>query len=188
MLECGDAHRGLRPTLPGRRSNGYAWAVKDVVVVGGSLAGASTAIHLARLGLTVQVIDRAEFPRRKACGEGLFPRGVEALEHLGILDRVLEYARPLDSLRLQLGDVSVEAPIGSQRHPAIGIQREFLDAALMEAARRDGVEVTLGVTAVDLIRSGARFTRRAHQSRGFRGQGHRAGRRTAVPHAARRRT
>ena len=129
-----------------------------MVVVGGSLAGASTAIHLARLGLAVQVIDRAEFPRRKACGEGLFPRGVEALEDLGILDRVLEHARPLDSLRLQLGDVSVEAPIGSQRHPAIGIQREFLDAALMDAARRDGVEVTLGVTAVDLIRSGARFT------------------------------
>lgn len=130
--------------------------MKDVLVVGASLAGASTAIHLARLGLTVQLLDRAEFPRRKACGEGLFPRGVEALEDLGVLDRVLDRARVLDSLRLELGGASVEAGLGSS-HPAIGVRRDMLDAALLDQARCSGVEVSLGVTANGLLVSQAGY-------------------------------
>ena len=122
-------------------------------MVGASLAGASTAIHLARSGLTVQLIDRAEFPRRKACGEGLFPRGVEALEALGVHDQVLSQAKVLDSLRVELGGAFVEARLASPTHPAIGVRREVLDAALLQRARQSDVEVSLGVTAIDLLTS-----------------------------------
>jgi flavin-dependent dehydrogenase len=131
--------------------------VTDVVVVGGSLAGASTAIHLARRGLDVQIIDRAAFPRSKACGEGLFPRGVEALDDLGILNPVLEQARIINSVRLQMGDVSVEGSVGSWAYPTIGIRRDMLDATLLAQAQSEGVEVHSDVTAVDLIRSGTGF-------------------------------
>jgi len=34
----------------------------DVIVVGARVAGASTALHLARRGLKVLAVDRAEFP------------------------------------------------------------------------------------------------------------------------------
>jgi flavin-dependent dehydrogenase len=125
--------------------------MKDVVVVGASVAGASTAIHLARSGLTVQLLDRAEFPRRKACGEGLFPRGVEALEELGV--QVLGQAMILESLRVELAGASVEARLASPTHPAIGVRREVLDAALLQRARQCDVEVSLGVTAIDLLAS-----------------------------------
>jgi len=42
----------------------------DVVVVGAGPSGATTALLLARQGHKVVVVDRARFPRDKACGEG----------------------------------------------------------------------------------------------------------------------
>src|SRR5919106_5962384 len=54
----------------------------DVVVVGAGPAGSATAAHLARTGARVMLVDRTAFPRDKACGGGLTPRGVAALERL----------------------------------------------------------------------------------------------------------
>jgi menaquinone-9 beta-reductase len=56
----------------------------DVLVVGAGPGGSSTAYHLARHGVDVVMVDRAVFPREKVCGDGLTPRGVKALEHMGI--------------------------------------------------------------------------------------------------------
>src|SRR5258706_7797054 len=56
----------------------------DVVCVGGSVAGAATAGFLARAGKRVIVLDRAEFPRWKACGEGILPHGSAVLDRLGV--------------------------------------------------------------------------------------------------------
>ncbi|MEO6045672.1 MAG: FAD-dependent oxidoreductase [Tepidiformaceae bacterium] len=41
----------------------------DAVVVGGSLAGAATAIHLAEAGRSVVLLEQARAFKRKACGE-----------------------------------------------------------------------------------------------------------------------
>ncbi|HEY8745294.1 MAG TPA: FAD-dependent oxidoreductase, partial [Chloroflexota bacterium] len=70
----------------------------DVVVVGASVAGATTAVHLARAGHSVLLLERSTAPRRKACGEGLFPAGVAELERLGVLPTLLPHAHVLDSL------------------------------------------------------------------------------------------
>ncbi len=43
----------------------------DVIVVGGSAAGCSTALTLARRGISVLLLDRADFPRWKPCAGGL---------------------------------------------------------------------------------------------------------------------
>ena len=43
----------------------------DVLVVGAGPAGATAATVLARAGRSVLVIDKAEFPRDKCCGDGL---------------------------------------------------------------------------------------------------------------------
>jgi flavin-dependent dehydrogenase len=56
----------------------------DVLVVGGSVAGAALAVHLGRLGIQVVVCDKARFPRRKTCGEGLLPHGAAELRSLGL--------------------------------------------------------------------------------------------------------
>jgi geranylgeranyl reductase family protein len=58
--------------------------IADVVVVGAGPAGSSTAWWSARSGLDVVVLEKAAFPREKVCGDGLTPRGVKALDDMGI--------------------------------------------------------------------------------------------------------
>jgi len=50
----------------------------DAIVVGAGPAGSAAAIHLARAGASVLLLDRARFPRDKPCGGGLTGR---ALRH-----------------------------------------------------------------------------------------------------------
>jgi menaquinone-9 beta-reductase len=45
----------------------------DVVVVGGGPAGAASAAAACRAGARVLVLDRADFPRDKVCGDGIAP-------------------------------------------------------------------------------------------------------------------
>jgi geranylgeranyl reductase family protein len=56
----------------------------DVLVVGAGPGGSSTAYHLARHGLDVLLVEKAAFPREKVCGDGLTPRGVAAIQRMGI--------------------------------------------------------------------------------------------------------
>jgi geranylgeranyl reductase family protein len=46
----------------------------DVIVIGGGPAGAAAAFTVARAGLAVCLVDRANFPRDKLCGGGLTER------------------------------------------------------------------------------------------------------------------
>jgi menaquinone-9 beta-reductase len=56
----------------------------DVVVAGAGPAGSIAALTLARSGARVALVDKAAFPRDKACGDLIGPRGVRLLEELGI--------------------------------------------------------------------------------------------------------
>jgi len=56
----------------------------DAVVVGAGPAGSVAALVLARGGARVALVDKAEFPRDKACGDLIGPRGVGLLDELGV--------------------------------------------------------------------------------------------------------
>ena len=56
----------------------------DVVVLGAGPAGAAAAAWAARAGLDTLLVDAATFPRDKTCGDGLTPRAVAELQHLGM--------------------------------------------------------------------------------------------------------
>ena len=58
----------------------------EVAVVGAGPAGSAAAAWAARAGHDVLVIDAAEFPRDKTCGDGLTPRAVAELRLLGLGD------------------------------------------------------------------------------------------------------
>ena len=120
----------------------------EVLVVGAGPAGAATAIHLARHGRNVVLVDRAHFPRRKVCGEGIFPAGVRELDQLGILPGISEQISRLRRVRFTLDDVAVE---GSFAGEAIGVDRGVLDTALVAAARDSGVDVREGMTVRSLV-------------------------------------
>jgi flavin-dependent dehydrogenase len=42
---------------------------KDIVIIGGGLAGLVSAIHLSKAGLSVVLIEKNEYPKHKVCGE-----------------------------------------------------------------------------------------------------------------------
>ncbi len=127
----------------------------DVAIVGGSLAGAATAIHLAKSGRRVVLLEKTLVHRRKACGEGLFPQGVRELEHLGVLPAVLERSAPIDGVRFHAGDAAAEAALGGGA--GIGVRREWLDPFVLGRAAAAGVEVRRGVTVRGLVRDGKRL-------------------------------
>ncbi len=56
----------------------------DVVVVGAGPAGSSAACTVARSGRSVLLIDKAEFPRDKCCGDGLTTMALRLSEELGL--------------------------------------------------------------------------------------------------------
>ena len=56
----------------------------DAVVVGAGPAGSIAALMLARSGARVALADKAAFPRDKACGDLVGPRGVQVLADLGL--------------------------------------------------------------------------------------------------------
>jgi len=72
----------------------------DVLVVGAGPAGSAAAARLAAAGWDVLLVDRAEFPRDKTCGDGLTPRAVRTLQTLGAFERVAARAHRLDAARI----------------------------------------------------------------------------------------
>ncbi|HEY7293471.1 MAG TPA: NAD(P)/FAD-dependent oxidoreductase [Dehalococcoidia bacterium] len=133
--------------------------VADVIVVGGSVAGAATAVFLGRRGRRVTVLERAHFPRDKPCGEGLMPHGVEVLRELGLSDALrAACARELIGVRYLLPDgraVAARFPCAARGSGvALGIRRLALDHLLVQhAAALPGVEFRQRFQVRRLLRS-----------------------------------
>ena len=103
----------------------------DVLVVGAGPAGAMAAREAARRSASVLLIDRAAFPRRKACGGCLNAVALDALRAagLGALPARLG-AQPLADLRL-----AIERQHAVFRlPPMMALSREVFDTALIEHA------------------------------------------------------
>ena len=56
----------------------------DVLIVGAGPGGSAAGYHLAQAGLEVVMLEKAQFPREKVCGDGLTPRAVKQLIAMGI--------------------------------------------------------------------------------------------------------
>jgi len=130
----------------------------DLLVIGGGPAGAATAVRAARAGLSVVLVDRATFPRDKACAEYLSPEATRDLDDLGVL-AAIEAAQParLHGFRLVSDDgASVcgrfsGTPFVPYRPFGFALPRLALDALLLDAARGAGADVREGVSLDRLI-------------------------------------
>jgi len=112
----------------------------DVLVAGAGPAGAATAAALAAEGLHVLVLDRAAFPRDKACAEFLSPGAVAALGRLGVLDAAAAAGVWKEGLRIVAagGELTLRYREGQR---GLGISRPVLDDLLLRRAREAGAEV-----------------------------------------------
>ncbi|MGW4642862.1 NAD(P)/FAD-dependent oxidoreductase [Sphaerisporangium sp. NPDC004334] len=112
----------------------------DVVVVGGGPAGSAAAIRARQIrpDARVLLVDKADFPRDKACGDGIAAHGREELALLGVPDLIDDY-RPARGLSVvSPGGARVTAAVARPNHV---VPRAVFDARLVEAARAEGVEV-----------------------------------------------
>ena len=112
----------------------------EVLVVGGGPAGSATALRLARAGLEVLLLERASFPREKACAEFLSPGAVRALDELGVLGAAGAQGAWQQGMRI----VSERASFALRYREGdrgLGIPRPALDALLLARARVEGAEV-----------------------------------------------
>jgi menaquinone-9 beta-reductase len=111
----------------------------DAVVVGAGPAGSIAALVLARGGARVALADKAAFPRDKACGDLVGPRGVQVLADLGVT--VPDAGQGADLLAVGPSGRRSRLPAFPGRtYPGHGIvvPRLALDAALREAALAAG--------------------------------------------------
>lgn len=116
----------------------------EVLVVGGGPIGLASAIEARMAGLDTVIVEPRVGVIDKACGEGLMPGAVPALERLGVHPRGF----PLRGIDYRDG-------VRSAQHrfvvgDALGVRRTTLHAALHERAEELGVRfVTDRVDAVE---------------------------------------
>ena len=128
----------------------------DVVVVGGRVAGASTAMLLARQGHRVLALDRAALPSDTVSTHALLRSGVLQLRRWGLLDRVVDAGTPpVRAVTLGFGDqrVSIEIRLENGIDFLMAPRRVLLDRILLDAAIDSGVVFRGSTRVVDLIRA-----------------------------------
>ncbi|WP_443049344.1 geranylgeranyl reductase family protein [Streptomyces sp. NBC_00178] len=121
----------------------------QVIVVGAGPAGSATALHLARAGVDVLLLEKGTFPRDKVCGDGLTPRGVQQLIRMGIDIEAPGWQRTR-GMRWVCGgrQVHIDWP-RSGSHPDFGLTRtrHDFDDILARQAVAAGARLHLGTKA-----------------------------------------
>ncbi len=133
-------------------------AVNNVLVVGSGLAGTGTAIHLAKAGVAVDLVEIK--PEVAAFGSGISLQGnaLRELKALGVWDQVEAKGYAFDTTGIRAPDPagSVVAEIADARTggpdvPAVmGMPRPDLARILVDRATDVGVKVRFGTTVTEL--------------------------------------
>jgi menaquinone-9 beta-reductase len=120
--------------------------VHDVVVVGAGPGGAAAAHFLSARGLDVLLVDRAEFPRDKTCGDGLTPRALRILDTMGLLPDIAKQACAVDGYEVVApnGRSTTAAITGDYR--ALVLPRLALDQIILDRAIASGAAFEPRVT------------------------------------------
>ena len=130
----------------------------DVLIVGAGPAGSALARLLAAAGRSVVAVDRAVFPRDKACSEYMSPEAVRILDRLGVVAELEATGA------VPLAGTSVTAARGARLHgrfaladhrpfrpTGLSVSRRVLDDRLVQAAREAGATVLERTAVQELV-------------------------------------
>jgi menaquinone-9 beta-reductase len=108
----------------------------DLAIVGSGPAGSAAAIGALRVAPSIRValLDRAEFPRDKPCGDGIAPHVIDLLDDAGVTG-IVDGHVPVPRLRLDRGSFGVDRKMV---RPTWVIPRTVFDLRLVDAARAAG--------------------------------------------------
>src|SRR5688572_28926711 len=123
-------------------------------VVGAGFGGCASALALARDGHDVTLLEAVEAPEPVGAGIMLQPSGMLALSRLGVLGSVLAHGEPCMRLRCVTRSertlFNLAYAARDARLYGLGLHRGALFSALFDALPRAGVELALGVPAVQV--------------------------------------
>jgi flavin-dependent dehydrogenase len=139
----------------------------DAIVVGARVAGAATAMLLARQGMQVLLIDRTRFPSDTISSHQVQVPGIARLGQWGLLGQLRAAGTPATrQVRFDTGEVVLHGHFPAWRgtDALYSPRRTVLDALLVDAARAAGAEVREQFRAEELTWAGGRVT-------GIRGTG-----------------
>jgi flavin-dependent dehydrogenase len=111
---------------------------KEVLIIGGGLAGLTAAIHLSKIGFQVTVVEKNGFPKHKVCGEYI---SNEVLPYLNWLNLDIADLYPTNITHLEFSTVEGKTIKNSLPLGGFGISRYTLDEYLYEKAIANGCEI-----------------------------------------------
>jgi len=129
----------------------------DAIIVGSRVAGAPTAMLLARKGYKVLLVDRDEFPSDIMSTHFIHLPGIVRLQNWGLLDRLLETGcPPIKKSTIHFGEAYFSPPPLSDLIPGVPDatvcpRRVILDKLLVDAAIEAGSEFRSAVSVQELI-------------------------------------
>jgi 2-polyprenyl-6-methoxyphenol hydroxylase-like FAD-dependent oxidoreductase len=137
------------------------------IVVGGGIGGLAAALALAKVGKSVEVLERASEFSEVGAGLQLGPNASRMLDRLGVLAAVHEFA--VFPSRLTMCDImdgrqiaSLDLGAGFRRHygyPYVVMHRTDLHSALLDACRRNRlIALSTSCDVIELADDGSRVT------------------------------
>lgn len=139
----------------------------DVAVIGAGPGGATAAHYLAAQGMDVLLLDKAEFPRDKTCGDGLTPRALHLLADMGILNEANQAGFRINGLELhaKAGNM-MQAPIpDNPKYPdhLLIVPRLKLDDIIRKRAIKSGAKFESPVRVRNIEKKTDRFLIQAYR-------------------------
>lgn len=132
----------------------------DAIIVGARVAGAATALGLARRGMRVLLLDTATFPSDTLSTHLLWSDALRCLDRLGVLPALLATgAPPIEVFSLRFGPSVNAVPIPTQGDypPLLSVRRLVFDDLLIGRVR-ESARITFreGIAVRSLLRDGER--------------------------------
>lgn len=119
----------------------------ETIIIGGGPAGSAAAIHLARQGMPVCLLERQTGPHHKVCGEFISYEAAHHLKNIGVNLTALG-AEPIRIVRFYNGEKEFTFKLP---FTAWSLSRCVLDSALLKQAEAAGARVERGIAVRQLI-------------------------------------
>ncbi len=144
----------MQPSLPDITSLSKEVQPYDVLIVGAGPVGMTLALTLRRAGIRVLLVDREEKTGTTTRAAIVWPRTLEELDLLGIVDGWQRDGVPLEEMHFHLNTAQpIIVPVAQNESPHAhprGIGQDRTEALLDSAIRSSGADYFRGVEVVSL--------------------------------------